>query len=179
VRAFPHLPPAAKSTWRPCQARICHPSVRLSPHRFLAQAHGVSAPLPMLSPTACLLLIDLRALLRQARPDRPGLRGEYIPGGCVMGLEAPSWHFMTCRTSVRRGAQERHSLAPLFAVVARCTKEVSARFKRPKSSTYRRAVSFKWLDGLILILGALHAYLVNHERLLDAALLFGIGVILV
>lgn len=52
-------------------------------------------------------------------------------------------------------------------------------FKRPKSSTYQRAVSFKWLVGLIFILGALYAYLVNHVSLLDAAVLFGIGVILV
>ncbi|HEV2459046.1 MAG TPA: hypothetical protein VGS80_11855 [Ktedonobacterales bacterium] len=52
-------------------------------------------------------------------------------------------------------------------------------FKRPKSSTYQRAVSFKWLVGLIFILGALYALFVNHERLVDAALLFGIGVILV
>jgi hypothetical protein len=67
----------------------------------------------------------------------------------------------------------------LSAVVARRTKEVSAMFKRPKSSTYQRAVSFKWLVGLIFILGALYALFVNHERFLDAALLFGIGVILV
>ena len=40
-------------------------------------------------------------------------------------------------------------------------------------------MSFKWLVGLILILGALYAYLVNHESLLYAALLFGIGVILI
>ncbi|HEV2460919.1 MAG TPA: hypothetical protein VGS80_21415 [Ktedonobacterales bacterium] len=52
-------------------------------------------------------------------------------------------------------------------------------FKRPKSSAYDRAVSFKWLVGLIFILGALYALLVNHESLLDAATLFGIGVILV
>jgi hypothetical protein len=51
-------------------------------------------------------------------------------------------------------------------------------FKRPKSSTYQRALSFKWLVGLIFILAAFYAYLVNHDRLLDAAVLFGIGVIL-
>ena len=54
-----------------------------------------------------------------------------------------------------------------------------AMFKRPKSSTYQRAVSFKWLVGLIFILGALYALFVNHERFVDAAFLFGIGVILV
>jgi hypothetical protein len=58
-------------------------------------------------------------------------------------------------------------------------KEVNAMFRRPKSSTYQRAVSFKWLVGLIFILGALYALFVNHESLLAAALLFGIGVILV
>jgi hypothetical protein len=64
---------------------------------------------------------------------------------------------------------------------SRCarTKEMKAMFKRPKSSTYQRAVSFKWLVGLLFILGALYALVVNHESLLEAALLFGIGVILV
>ncbi|HEV2458486.1 MAG TPA: hypothetical protein VGS80_08980 [Ktedonobacterales bacterium] len=52
-------------------------------------------------------------------------------------------------------------------------------FKRPKSSTYQQAVSFKWLVGLIFILAALYAFFVNHVSLLDAAILFGIGVILV
>jgi hypothetical protein len=52
-------------------------------------------------------------------------------------------------------------------------------FKRPKSSTYQLAVSFKWLVGLVFILGALYALFVNHESLLSAALLFGIGAILV
>ena len=52
-------------------------------------------------------------------------------------------------------------------------------FKRPTSQTYQRAVSFKWLVGLIFILGALYALFVNHESLLDAAPLFGIGVLLV
>jgi hypothetical protein len=52
-------------------------------------------------------------------------------------------------------------------------------FKRPKSSTYQRAMSFKWLIGLIFILGALYALFVNHENLVNVALLFGIGVILV
>ena len=51
-------------------------------------------------------------------------------------------------------------------------------FKRSKSSPYQLAVSFKWLVGLILILGALYALFVNHASLLDAAILFGIGVIL-
>ena len=52
-------------------------------------------------------------------------------------------------------------------------------FNRSKSSTYQRAVSFKWVVGLIFILAALYALFVNHVNLLDAALLFGIGVILV
>jgi hypothetical protein len=68
----------------------------------------------------------------------------------------------------------------LASAVSVCrTREVNAMFKRPKSSTYQRAVSFKWLVGLIFILGALYALFVNHESLLDAALLFGIGAILV
>jgi hypothetical protein len=58
------------------------------------------------------------------------------------------------------------------------TKEGNAMFRRPKSSTYQRALSFKWLVGVIFILAAFYAYLVNHDRLLDAAILFGIGVIL-
>jgi hypothetical protein len=58
-------------------------------------------------------------------------------------------------------------------------KRGKAMFNRSRSSTYQRAVSFKWLVGLIFILGALYALFVNHEGLLDAALLFGIGVILV
>jgi uncharacterized membrane protein YgdD (TMEM256/DUF423 family) len=49
---------------------------------------------------------------------------------------------------------------------------------RPSSATYRRAVSFKWLVGLIFIVGALYAYLINHVSLFEAATLFGIGVIL-
>jgi hypothetical protein len=67
----------------------------------------------------------------------------------------------------------------LHAARRRTKKRGSVMFKRPKSSTYQRAVSFKWLVGLIFILGALYALFVNHERLVDAALLFGIGVILV
>jgi cell division septal protein FtsQ len=47
------------------------------------------------------------------------------------------------------------------------------------SRTYRRAVSFKWLVGLIFIVVAVIAYLVGGLTLYDAALLFGIGVILV
>jgi hypothetical protein len=57
--------------------------------------------------------------------------------------------------------------------------EVNGMFNRSKSPTYQRAVSFKWLVGLIFILGALYALFVNHTSLVDAALLFGIGVILV
>ena len=60
---------------------------------------------------------------------------------------------------------------------ARHTKVRNAMFN--KSPTYQRAVSFKWLVGLIFVLGALYALFVNHVGLLDAALLFGIGVILV
>jgi len=48
----------------------------------------------------------------------------------------------------------------------------------PSSPTYRRAVSFKWFVGIIFILGALYALLINHASLLEAAILFGIGVIL-
>jgi hypothetical protein len=60
------------------------------------------------------------------------------------------------------------------------TKEVNAMFRRsPSVRYYRQAVSFKWLVGLIFILAALYALLVNHVGLLDAAILFGIGVILV
>jgi len=51
-------------------------------------------------------------------------------------------------------------------------------FRRSRPSTYERAVSFKWLVGLIFILGALYALFINHESLLESALLFGIGVIL-
>lgn len=51
-------------------------------------------------------------------------------------------------------------------------------FKRPNSAVYHRALSFKWLVGMIFILGALYAYFINHVSLLDAAILFGIGVIL-
>ena len=51
-------------------------------------------------------------------------------------------------------------------------------FKRPKSSTYQRVLSFKWLVGIAFIVGALYAFVVNHVSLLDAAPLFGIGVIL-
>lgn len=68
--------------------------------------------------------------------------------------------------------------SPRHPVGARRTKEVNAMFKRSKSSPYQLAVSFKWLVGLILILGALYALFVNHASLLDAAILFGIGVIL-
>jgi len=58
------------------------------------------------------------------------------------------------------------------------TKARNAMSRWPSSPTYRRAASFKWLVGLIFILGALYAYLINHESLLEAAILFGIGVIL-
>jgi hypothetical protein len=38
--------------------------------------------------------------------------------------------------------------------------------------------SFKWIVGLIFILAALFAYFVNHASLFEAAVLLGIGVIL-
>jgi hypothetical protein len=62
----------------------------------------------------------------------------------------------------------------------RCTntKERNAMAGRPSSAAYRRALSFKWLVGVIFIVGALYALLINHVSLLDAAILFGIGVIL-
>jgi hypothetical protein len=63
-------------------------------------------------------------------------------------------------------------------VDVRCTKARNVMAGRPSSATYRRALSFKWLVGIILILGALYALLINHVSLLDAAILFGIGVIL-
>jgi cell division septal protein FtsQ len=59
-----------------------------------------------------------------------------------------------------------------------CMKEVNDMLRRPNSAMYHRAVSFKWLVGLILMLAALYAYVVNHVSLLEAATLFGIGVIL-
>ena len=48
----------------------------------------------------------------------------------------------------------------------------------PSSATYRRAASFKWLVGIIFILAALYAYFINGASLFEAAMLFGIGVIL-
>lgn len=63
-------------------------------------------------------------------------------------------------------------------MVAVCAKEMNAMFRRPYSSAYHQAVSLKWLVGVIFILAALYAYFVNHVSLFDAALLFGIGVIL-
>lgn len=50
--------------------------------------------------------------------------------------------------------------------------------KSSYSASYRRALSFKWLVGLIFILAALYAYFINHVSLFEAAMLFGIGVIL-
>ena len=58
------------------------------------------------------------------------------------------------------------------------TKEVNAMSARSYVATYHRALSFKWLVGLIFMLAALYAYFVNHESLLEAATLFGIGLIL-
>jgi hypothetical protein len=79
------------------------------------------------------------------------------------------------RTPVVKGVD--YGARPLLHAVH--TKGVNAMFKRPTSPTFQRAVSFKWLVGLIFILGSLYALFVNHVSLLDAATLFGIGVILV
>jgi hypothetical protein len=65
------------------------------------------------------------------------------------------------------------------SVVALGKKEVYHMFRKPSSPTYHLAVSFKWLVGLIFILGALYALFVNHLDLVEASILFGIGVILV
>jgi hypothetical protein len=62
---------------------------------------------------------------------------------------------------------------------ARRMKVGSIMSARSYSATYTRARSFKWVIGIIFILAALYACFVNHVNLLDAALLFGIGVILV
>ena len=50
---------------------------------------------------------------------------------------------------------------------------------RSYAASYTRARSFKWVIGLIFILGALYALFVNHVSLFEAATLFGIGVILI
>jgi hypothetical protein len=63
-------------------------------------------------------------------------------------------------------------------VVTLCTKEVNGMRSRSYSATYHRALSFKWLVGLIFILAALYAYFINRVSLIEAATLFGIGVIL-
>jgi len=44
---------------------------------------------------------------------------------------------------------------------------------------FNQARSFKWIIGLIFILAALFVYFVNHVGLFEAAVLFGIGVILI
>jgi hypothetical protein len=64
-------------------------------------------------------------------------------------------------------------------VVARRTNEVNDMSRRSYVARYTQARSFKWVIGLIFILAALYALFVNHVSLLDAAILFGIGVILV
>jgi len=61
---------------------------------------------------------------------------------------------------------------------ARESRKETTMSKRPNHPLYHSALSFKWLVGLILIVGALYAYFINHASLLDAAMLFGIGVIL-
>jgi hypothetical protein len=64
-------------------------------------------------------------------------------------------------------------------VVVPCTKEVSDMRSRSYAATYHQARSFKWVIGVIFILAALYALFINHVSLLEAATLFGIGVILV
>ena len=76
-------------------------------------------------------------------------------------------------------SQWRLFRVPHTNVVAPRKKEVTEMLRKPNGATYRRAVSFKWLVGLIFIVGALYALLVNHAGLLEASILFGIGVILV
>ena len=56
--------------------------------------------------------------------------------------------------------------------------EVKTMSRNSYSASYHRALSFKWIVGLIFILAALYAYFVNHVSLFEAAVLFGIGVIL-
>ena len=51
--------------------------------------------------------------------------------------------------------------------------------RRSYSASYAQARSYKWVVGVIFILAALYAYLVNHVSLFEAATIFGIGVILV
>jgi len=64
-------------------------------------------------------------------------------------------------------------------VVALCAKEVNDMRSRSYAATYHQARSFKWVVGVIFILAALYALFINHVSLFDAAILFGIGVILV
>jgi hypothetical protein len=66
-------------------------------------------------------------------------------------------------------------------VVVLCAKEVNGMRSRSRSyaATYHQARSFKWVIGVIFILAALYALFINHVSLFDAAILFGIGVILV
>lgn len=64
-------------------------------------------------------------------------------------------------------------------VVVLRTKEVNGMRSRSYAATYHQARSFKWVVGVIFILAALYALFINHVSLFDAAILFGIGVILV
>ena len=65
-------------------------------------------------------------------------------------------------------------------VVAVHTKEVNDMQRRSSyAATYHQARSYKWVIGVIFILAALYALFINHVSLLEAATLFGIGVILV
>jgi|GraSoi_2013_60cm_1033757.scaffolds.fasta_scaffold161505_1 hypothetical protein len=63
-------------------------------------------------------------------------------------------------------------------VVSFCAKEVNGMRSRSYSASYHQARSYKWVVGVIFILAALYAYLVNHISLFEAATIFGIGVIL-
>jgi len=67
---------------------------------------------------------------------------------------------------------------PLWSA-RRTRNEGNSMSRRSYAATYTQARSFKWVIGIIFLLAALYAYFVNHVSLLDAALLFGIGVILV
>jgi hypothetical protein len=64
-------------------------------------------------------------------------------------------------------------------IVALSAKEVSDMRSRSYAATYHQTRSFKWVVGVIFILAALYALFINHVSLLEAATLFGIGVILV
>jgi hypothetical protein len=68
------------------------------------------------------------------------------------------------RCFILRERGKRHALEILLSVV-------------PPGPVVQ-ARSYKWVVGVIFILAALYAYLVNHISLFEAATIFGIGVIL-